>query len=148
MDTSVIGGCEDSEFAEWSTRLFNDFRRGQKIVIISDLTLQELATAPETVRIILDTIPDRAFEFAALTEEAEMMAQRYLDDGVVGERNIVDAQHIAIATVQKVDVLVSWNFKHIVNLNRILRFNEVNINAGYPSLEIRSPREVVHEEEV
>lgn len=148
VDTSVIGGCEDPEFTEWSTRLFNDFRKGLRIVVISDLTLRELELAPETVQIVLDTIPNKAFEYADLSEQAEELAHRYLVEGVVGEKHVVDAQHIAIATVRKVDVLVSWNFQQIVNLNRIIRFNAVNTAMGYPQLEIRSPREVVHEEGV
>lgn len=145
VDTSVVGGCEDPEFTQWSTRLFNDFRKGSRIAVISDLTLLELEMAPESVQIILDTVPNRAFEYADLSEQAETLAHRYLDEGVVGEKHVVDAQHIAIATVRKVDVLVSWIFQQIVNLKRILRFNNVNTAMGYPSLEIRSPREVLHE---
>lgn len=57
-----------------------------------------------------------------------------------------DAQHIAIATVGRVDVLVSWNFKHIVNLGRILGYNSVNLREGYPTIEIRTPREVLSDE--
>ncbi len=146
VDTSVIGGCEDPEFTQWSTQLFNDFRKGLRIAVISDLTFRELELAPETVRIILDTVPTKAFEYAELTEQAEVLAQRYLDEGVVGQKHVVDAHHIAIATVLKVDVLVSWNFQQIVNLNRILRFNTVNDAMGFPELEIRSPREIVHGE--
>lgn len=146
VDTSVIGGCEDPEFTLWSTRLFDEFRRSLKIVVISDMTLRELEMAPESVRLILDTVPSKAFEFTGLTEEAEMLAGRYVDEGVVGARHVVDAQHIALATVRRVDALVSWNFQQIVNLNRIRGFNTVNSNMGYPPLEIRSPREVVHEE--
>ena len=148
VDTSVIGGCEDPEFTEWSTLLFNDFRKGSRIAVVSDLTLRELELAPDTVRIILDTVPSRAFEYADLSEQAEALAHRYLDEGVVGEKHVVDAQHIAIATIRKVDVLVSWNFQQMVNLGRILRFNMVNTAMGYPELEIRSPREVVHGEEI
>jgi hypothetical protein len=148
VDTSVIGGCEDPEFTKWSTQLFDEFRRGSRIAVISDLTIRELESAPDTVRMILDTIPSGAFEYADLSEPAEALARRYLDEAVVGTKHVVDAQHIAIATVRKVDVLVSWNFQQIVNLNRILRFNAVNTVMGYPELEIRSPREVVHGEEV
>ena len=83
-----------------------------------------------------------------LTEEAESLAQNYIDDRVVGARHIVDAQHIAIASVERVDVLVSWNFRHIVNIDRIHAFNSVNLKLGYPILEIRSPREVIHEKEI
>jgi len=65
-----------------------------------------------------------------------------------GARHIADAQHIAIASVERVDVLVSWNFQHIVNLDRIHAFNSVNLKLGYLMLEIRSPREVIHEKEI
>lgn len=76
------------------------------------------------------------------------MAQSYLDDGIVTVKHIADAQHIAIASVERVDVLVSGNFQHIVNLDRIHAFNSVNLKLGYPILEIRSPREVIHEKEI
>jgi hypothetical protein len=55
----------------------------------------------------------------------------------------VDAQHIAIATISRVEVLVSWNFRHIVNLQRIRGYNAVNLRDGYPLLEIRTPQEVI-----
>lgn len=58
-----------------------------------------------------------------------------------------DAQHIAIATVARVDVLVSWNFKHIVNLQRIYGYNSVNLRQGFPMIEIRTPREVLSNEQ-
>jgi len=73
------------------------------------------------------------------------IARHYIEEGVVSEEYLVDAQHIAIATVSRVDVLVSWNFKHIVNLSKIRVYNSVNLKYGYPLLEIRSPREVLYE---
>ena len=93
-------------------------------------------------------LPDPNVVNVFLTEEAETLAQHYVDDGVLSARHIADAQHIAIASVQRVDVLVSWNFQQIVNLDRIRAFNSVNLKSGYPILEIRSPREVIHEEEI
>jgi hypothetical protein len=80
-------------------------------------------------------------------EEAAILAEAYIYERVVGEANRVDAQHIAIATIQRVDVLVSWNFQHIVKLNRIRAFNSVNLKLGWPQLEIRSPWEVYYEKE-
>ena len=67
--------------------------------------------------------------------------------GVVVASKRVDAQHIALATIRRVDVLVSWNFKHIVNLERIQGYNSVNLRLGYPLLEIRTPQEVLSYEE-
>ena len=148
IDTSVIGGCEDEEFSRWSIQLFEEFRQGLKTAVISNLTRQELEGAPEKVKQILLSLPDINMENVILTEISECLAQNYIDDGVVGSRHIVDAQHIALASVERVDVLVSWNFQHIVNIDRIHAFNSVNLKLGYPMLEIRSPREVIHEKEI
>ncbi len=148
IDTSVIGGCCDDAFEEWSLRLINEIRRGLKIAVISDLTLQELEGAPPDVQKIYESLPYKNIRFVSLTEEAEKLANLYIAERVVGPKHLFDAQHIAIATIERVDVLVSWNFKQIVNLNRIHKFNSVNLKLGYPLLEIRSPREVLGEEKV
>ncbi len=148
IDTSVIGGCEDEEFSQWSIRLFNEFREGLRIAVVSDLTRREIEKAPESVRKVLFSLPDANVENVFLTEEAETLAQNYVDEGAVGAKHIADAQHIAIASVERVDVLVSWNFRQIVNLSRIRAFNSINLKLGYPMIEIRSPREVTYEKEI
>lgn len=148
IDTSVIGGCIDDEFAIWSNSLFDEFRNGVKIAVVSDLTRRELEAAPSNVKKILSTISGAHIESVFLSGEAESLALNYLKNKVVSSKHLVDAQHIAIASVERVDVLVSWNFKQIVNLDRIHAFNAVNIKLGYPLLEIRSPIEVLHEEEI
>ncbi len=83
-------------------------------------------------------------EFVSLTPEAEALAERYIEERVIGPGMRVDAQHIAIATVHRVDVLVSWNFKHIVHYDKIRYFSAVNLELGYRPLTIYSPREVTH----
>jgi len=148
IDTSVIGGCLDEEFAAWSLKLFDEFRAGSKIAVISDLTRRELEGAPKNINNILLSLPEETVENVFLSVEAERLASHYVKNGVVGKKHIIDAQHIAIASVEKVDVLVSWNFQQIVNLNRIHAFNAVNLMLGYPMLEIRSPREIVYEKDV
>lgn len=148
LDTSVIGGCEDEEFSKWSTQLFGEFRQGLRIAVISDLTRRELEQAPESVKNVLLSLPDTSIENVFLSEEAENLARKYIDDEVVGAGHIADAQHIAIASVEMVQVLVSWNFRQIVNLDRIRSFNAVNLKLGYPILEIRSPREIIYEQEI
>ena len=146
-DTSVIGGCLDEEFQEASLGLLNEFKDGKAVIVVSDLTLLELEDAPAKVRAILGEVPQAHREDVELTEEANELAQRYITAGVIGEAQHIDAQHIAIATVSRVDVLVSWNFRHIVNLQRIHGYNSVNLRYGYPLLEIRSPQEVMPYEE-
>ncbi len=145
VDTSVIGGCFDEEFDEYSVQLFDEFISGKKMPIISDVVLFELEGAPEKVKNILKRVPGDHIEYVSLNDESITLANAYLEGGVVTESSLSDARHIAIATVERVDVLVSWNYKHIVNINRIHMLNSVNLKLGYPILEIRSPREVLYE---
>ena len=146
IDTSVIGGCFDEEFKEYSVQLFDEFTSGKETLVISDVLLLELEGAPEEVRSMLNRVPRDNIEYVSLNEESITLASAYLEDGVVAESSLSDARHIAIATVERVDILVSWNFKHIVNINRIHLLNSVNLKLGYPILEIRSPKEVLHGE--
>lgn len=146
VDTSVFGGCEDIEFIDHSRRLVAAMVNGDYAMVISELTLLELEKAPTVVRAHLERIPESLVEVLALDSEAEALAAQYVHDGAVGRNEKADALHIALATAARVDVLVSWNFKHIVNLRRIHAFNAVNLKLGYPVLEIRNPREVVGDE--
>lgn len=147
VDTSVFGGCFDEEFKEWSNRLIKEFQLGLKVAVISDLTLRELEEAPVRIRKLVHKIPESYREFVTLNKESLQLARYYIKERIITEEYLIDAQHIAIATVNKVDVLVSWNFRHIVNLSKIRLYNSVNLKYGYPLLEIRSPREVIYEEE-
>jgi hypothetical protein len=79
-----------------------------------------------------------------LTEEAIKLADTYINEKVVGKTSLEDCRHIALATIYKVDVLASWNFKHIVNLDRIKGYNSVNMRFGYSIIEIRSPKDLVN----
>jgi len=145
-DTSVLGGCEDEDFAEPSIRLMDGFVSGARVLVLSTLTVQELVAAPEQVRRRLASVPEAHIETLQLDAEASELADAYLAAGVLTAKLRADAQHIAMATVGRVDVLVSWNFKHIVNLQRIRGYNSVNLREGYPMIEIRTPREVLSDE--
>jgi predicted nucleic acid-binding protein len=147
IDTSVIGGCLDEEFKDTSRQLIDRFRKGEMVVVISELTTLELKNAPQDVLDILEEIPEGNIEYVELTEEAVNLAHKYIVEGVIGKGKLVDAEHIAIATINRVDALVSWNFRHIVNLQKIRGYNSVNLKYGYPLLEIRSPQEVITYEE-
>ncbi len=146
IDTSVVGGMFDGEF-EFFTRLFFDrvFRKEIQL-ITSDLLEGELINAPERVSAFFRSFPPEQLELVRLTKEAIGLADRYIADGVVGETSLVDCRHIALATLNMADVLVSWNFQHIVNLKRIRGYNSVNLKAGLHTLEIRSPKELMEYE--
>jgi predicted nucleic acid-binding protein len=145
-DTSVLGGCEDEEFRDASRRLIDAFVGGELILVLSELTLRELEIAPEAVVRSLARVPEAHIELISVSAEAEELAAWYVREGALGANMRADALHIALATVARVDVLVSWNFKHIVNLKRIHAYNAVNLKRGYPLLEIRTPREVPGDE--
>ena len=145
-DTSVIGGCVDDEFREPSRRLIERCARGEVTLVVSAVTARELRGAPRAVREVLPSIDPGHFERIEVTREVEILASKYIEKGALGEMMRADALHIAAATVAGVDVLASWNFRHMVNLSRIRQYNEVNRAMGYPPVDIRSPKELENEE--
>ena len=147
VDASVVGGCEDIEFAEDSLALWRLFVQGQYIMVLSEHTIRELAGAPEQVRKRLVEIPQEHQIILTDDDDADALAEAYLEHHVVGSGSRSDALHVALAVVNDCDVLVSWNFRHVVNLGRIRLFNAVNLEHGYRPIEIRSPKELLVNEE-
>jgi hypothetical protein len=143
IDTSVIGGCFDKPFEYWSNLLFEEFISGKKTAVISRVTVDEVSQAPENVIRKLEEIPTDFLEVLIITDEARNLAEQYIFNKVVTRKFYEDALHIALATIAKVDVLVSWNFRHIVNLGRISKYNDINKFNGFKELEIRTPMEVL-----
>jgi hypothetical protein len=143
VDTSVFGGIQDEEFAEVTAEFFRQVRRGLFVVLVTPLTTAELDMAPERVRSVLRELPRDKIEPILLTAEVRELAEEYVQTGVLGSASADDATHVAAATVAGADVIVSWNFRHIVNYNRIRGFNAVNMRNGYRAVTILSPREVV-----
>jgi len=142
-DTSVIGGYFDKEFQEWSIALFNEFLQGTKHIIFSELTAQELEFAREEIRNLITEIPLTNRIDISITDEAITLAETYITEGALTNKSYNDALHIAMATLYNADVLASWNFKHIVNLDRIRLYNSINLRLGYRMIEIRTPREIL-----
>ena len=141
IENSVIGGYFDEEFKIPTQKLFELFKNRSYIPVISSHVLAELNQgAPDHVKENLETLEYKEYD---VSEEMVKLAEKYLELKIVSENYYGDALHIAIATILGVDVLVSWNFKHIVNLNKIKLFNSVNLREGYNILEIRTPREVI-----
>jgi predicted nucleic acid-binding protein len=144
VDTSVIGGYFDIEFAEETQALFDNLTHSRYDIMYSSVTEDELLNAPKQVREFLKTIPDYLKKRVELSEEAVKLADTYIAENVVGKTSREDCFHIALATMHKADVLVSWNFKHIVNLLRIRGYNAVNLKMGYSQIDIRSPKDIVN----
>jgi predicted nucleic acid-binding protein len=147
FDTSVFGGVFDIEFEEATFQLFERVKLGKVICVFSDLTETELLNAPERVISFFKNLPREYCEKVSVTDEILFLATKYIDENVVGKTSFDDCVHIATATICKADILVSWNFKHIVNVYRIRGYNSINIRSNYQALEIRSPKEILEYED-
>lgn len=145
IDTSVIGGCYDKEFQLWSNILINEIIDGKRIALISDITIDEIEDAPEQIRNKFSEILESGnVDLIESDIECEELAKAYISENALTHKSYEDALHIAIATLNNSTLLTSWNFKHIVNFDRIRLFNAVNLKKGYNLLEIRSPRDIIN----
>ena len=147
LDTSIFGGFYDSEFEEETLILFEKIKLGQFKVIYSNTTEEELLGAPKRVQELLPDLEESVKKRVILTEESVNLADAYISENVVGRTSRSDCFHIAMATIYEVDILVSWNFKHIVNVKRIRGYNAVNLKLGYKTIDIRSPKEIIYNED-
>ncbi len=146
IDTSVFGGYFDKEF-DFDTRpFFEQTIQKKRTIIVSDVLEIEIYRGPGFVRDFFNSIPYEMIERVELNDEVRYLAEKYVEEKVVGKTSMADCQHIAFASVFRADVLVSWNFKHIVNLERIRGYNSVNLKEGYQMLEIRTPKEIIDHE--
>jgi predicted nucleic acid-binding protein len=141
IDTSVFGGYFDKEFAEHTIPLFERISKNEFTLLFSTVTQDELENAPEKVKKLVKGLKAEWTDFLDITDEAVELASEYIAEKVVGQTSYADCLHIALATINRADFLISWNFKHIVNIQRIQGYNSINIKNGYKQLEIRSPRE-------
>ena len=147
FDTSVFGGAFDKEFDETTLQLFERVKSGKVICVFSDLTETELLNAPANVKEHFRNLPKQHIERVVVTDEILALASKYVKEKVVGQTSFDDCIHIATATIYKADILVSWNFKHVVNVYRIRGYNSINIRSNYQPLEIRSPKEILEYED-
>ena len=146
VDTSVFGGCFDEEFECHSRHFFDEVRTGLYRIVVSQTVLDELKAAPEQIKVFVSKLMGFV-EVVELDAEIEALRDAYMDAGIVGKSSLDDAEHIATASIAGVDLVVSWNFKHIVHFDKIRGYNAINMLKGYSGIDIRSPAEVVSYEE-
>lgn len=146
IDTSVFGGYFDKEFEKETKPFFERLLEKKIKIIVSEILELEIYRAPDYIQDFFESIPAQLIERVELTNEVSELAEKYIIEKVVGKTSRADCQHIAMATINKADVLVSWNFKHIVNLERIRGYNSINFREGYQMTEIRTPKEIFCDE--
>jgi len=145
-DTSVFGGIDDEEFLYSSREFFEEVTRGRFQLVISPLIEEELAGAPETVRLFFEQMAGTA-ESAVVSKEALTLRDAYIKAGIVTKKSLTDALHVSLATIAACRMIVSWNFRHIVHFDKIPLYNEVNRTMGYQEIAIHSPQEVIDYED-
>lgn len=149
LDTSVISHLQAEDVLEKmsiTSDLWKQIQTGRYKACISQMVLQELSNCYEDKRqYLLEKIADIDFEFYEITDEVNELAQKYIQAGAFTDKHLEDALHVACASVNTCNAVVSWNFKHIVKLTAMLLVNGVNRQEGYMELEIVSPEVIVEE---
>jgi len=146
VDSVALGGKFNKRLADQTKPFWDAVERGEIRVIVSDVLEYELEKAPKRARDFYDSLLKSHAERVESTDESDALAERYIAEGVVGESSLDDCKHIALATITRADAIVSWNFGHIVNIDRIRGYNGVNRKLGYPQIEILTPSMVIYDE--
>ena len=107
---------------------------------------EEIKVGPQKVIDIFEEFLVIA-EIAEITDNVLQLQQSYVQAGIVSEQYATDAMHVALATVSNADLIVSWNFKHIVNFQKIPLYNAVNTLNSFGEIAIYSPLEVIESED-
>ena len=139
LDATIIRACQHPRGAGPLHGLIRQAVRDEVVLVVSDLTVDELRDAPSDVHEVMDASILPHAERVSVTTEVHELADKYVEGGVVTRPRRADARHVAAATVAGADVLGSWN-RRILNWERIRRYNEVNRLMGYGPIDARDPR--------
>ena len=142
VETSVFGGVFDEEFKRPSDLFFDSIRAGAFELVVSDVVRREVAEAPKAVQGLFDEMLGLA-DVAEVTTAALELRDAYLEAGVLGQSRVDDALHVALATVSRCSMIVSWNFRRIVHFDKIPLYCAVNTLLGHGPIGIHSPLEVI-----
>lgn len=145
-DTSVFGGAFDEEFAEDSQRFFAELRTGRFELVVSALIEEEIKSAPREVQALFDEFSASA-TIAEISQEVLVLRDAYLNAGIVTPKSTDDATHVALATVSGCELIVSWNFKHIVYFEKVPKYNAVNALHEHRAISIYPPSSVISYDE-
>lgn len=142
VDTSVFGGVFDPEFERGSKLFFEQAAAGRFDIYVSIITRREIEKAPKQVQGFYESKSDRLHSIE-ISDEAINLQASYMARGILTPKSIDDAMHVALASVTRCDMIISWNFRHIVHQQKIAGFHNANILAGYPPIQIYSPLQVL-----
>ena len=143
LDTSFISHLHQFDVPDKmndTLALWNDIIVGEYHVVISEVTTRELMNALEPKRsIIADYLTKTNFEVLPITEETDKLAHEIIKRGILTPKSFDDCAHIAVAILNNCDIIVSWNFKHLVNIKTINGVREIVVSNYYKPIDIYSP---------
>ncbi|MHB8089646.1 MAG: PIN domain-containing protein [Anaerolineaceae bacterium] len=149
FDTSIFNFVFADDAPDKKTitlKLIAEIRAGRYEVFISDVVLREILEMPDAKKVkLVKLIQDLQPVELELTVECYQLAHEYIKKGVIPLRYEDDAFHIAVASVNNLDAIISWNFRHIVKLKTKKEVLGINALMGYKEIEIYSPLEVIND---
>ena len=147
LDTSVLNFFfedKDLEKANSTRELFREIRNGKFNAYISELVLREIGKTRGLKRErLLSLINTYKIPWLEVTPECMELTEKYMGREIFPSKYRDDGLHIAIATVHQIDVVVSWNLRHMVKLRTRREVKAINIVEGYKEIEICTPMEVI-----
>ena len=151
FDTSVISHLFADDTPDKMTdtlRLWNECIDGNYEIFISDVVTNEISQCAEPKRSnMLEKMRLIDFQVLPETDEVKALAAEYIKGGVLNEKSLDDCLHIAYAVIYNCDVIVSWNFKHLVNFKTIDKVRVVNVINRYKEISIITPTMLIEGEE-
>lgn len=146
LDSTIFAGFADPIHAVTSQRLMEDFQSGKYKPIISTLVQAETADVSDDVFDIYAEILKTHPKVVDFSEKADTLAELYLERQILKETEYFDALHVALATLEEVDILTSWDHPNILHFSKVRGFIQVNIELGLKPIQIRCPRLVASHE--
>ena len=154
LDTSVINflfADDVPEFRKITEDFFENYvKKGKYLVYVSDVVIAEIekTKSGDKKKLLLEVIEKYSLRILILDETSDALATVYLREKIIPPKKLEDAQHIAIATCNQMDILLSWNFKHLSNIQKQIGVKIINEKEGYfYPLILTNPMEVVYENE-
>ena len=150
LDTSVpsfLFADDSPEKREVTIQFWDILKMGIYDVVISDILLTEISKSERSLAQDLENkLTELVLEIVSVNEDVYSLAQKYIDEGIIPQTYQDDALHIALATFNEADALISWNFKHMVKLKTIRGVNGINRMLGFKELEILTPQSLIQED--
>jgi hypothetical protein len=142
VDASVFGGAFDEEFQEDSCAFFDQVAQGRFKLLTSVVVAEELRGGPREVQELFEGLLASA-ELIRIDEKAIKLQAAYFDARILTQKWANDALHVTLATTASADLIVSWNFRHIVHFEKVIKYNAVNVLHGFREVAIHSPSGVI-----